>query len=276
MDVSYLLDNFIYSGLQRHVLVLHQGADGSGYGEADEVFAGSGGGDGAGLVGGVGSGSDDGRVADAIPAFCGQASGGGSGGDVALLVEGDDAYCSIFVVVGRLEEGGLTCGFRRRSGGAGRDGQVFLLEFFDEILPARFGEEEALRLLLEADVSGEGVCSGADHHYVFRFVHDGAGEGDGMAGVLDVGDGSGLHGGSVHDGGVHLIGAVGGEDGAASGVEERIVFEDFDGGLDGVGGGASFIEDGSGGGDGFIESGAVLALGFGRHGRALDDACSAV
>ena len=137
--------------LQAHSFVLNQGADGSCYGEADEVLAGSGGGDGAGLVGGVGSGSDDGRVADAVPAFCGEASGGGSGGDVALLVEGDYAYGSIFMASGDSKK--LACvWFGRRSGGTRRDGEVFLLEFLDEILPAALGEEEAGRLLLEAGV----------------------------------------------------------------------------------------------------------------------------
>ena len=96
------LDDLIGRGLQPHVFVLHQRADGSGDGVADEVFSYSRSGDGAGLVGGVGSGSDEGRVADAVPALGGESSGGGSGGDVAVLVEGDDAHGSVIMVVGKL------------------------------------------------------------------------------------------------------------------------------------------------------------------------------
>ncbi len=108
------------------------------------------------------------------------------------------------------------------SAGARGDGQVLLLELLDEVLPAILGEKEAGRLLLEADVDGEGVSSGANHHYVLRFVHDGAGEGDGVARVLDVGDGSGFEGCSVHYSGVHLIGAVGGEDGSAPALKRGL------------------------------------------------------
>lgn len=97
------LDNLIRSGLQAHVFVFDQGADGAGDGVADEVFSDAGSGDGAGLVGGVGSGSDEGRVADAVPALGGESSGGGSGGDVAVLVEGDNAHGSVIMVVGKLD-----------------------------------------------------------------------------------------------------------------------------------------------------------------------------
>ena len=71
---------------------------------ADEVLADSGGRDGAGFVGGVSSGADDGRVSDTVPALGGDASGGGSGSDVALAVEGDDAYGAVVVRVGRVHQ----------------------------------------------------------------------------------------------------------------------------------------------------------------------------
>jgi hypothetical protein len=123
---------------------------------------------------------------------------------------------------------------------------------------------------------GEGVGSGADEHDVGRALHDGAGERDGMAGALDVGNGSGAEGEAVHDGGVELIGAVGGKDGAASGVEERIVLKKLDGGLDGIERGAAFVEHGGGGGESFADSGAVGGFGLGGHAGALHDSRAAV
>src|SRR6185437_4237603 len=125
-------------------------------------------------------------------------------------------------------------------------------------------------------VDGKGVGSGAGEQDVLGFVHNGAGERDGVARVLDIGDGPGLHGGSVHDGGVHLVGAVGGEDGSAPGVEEGIVLHNFNGCFDGIDGGAAFVEHDSGGGDGLAESIAILPLDLRRHGGALDHAGSAV
>jgi hypothetical protein len=168
----------------------------------------------------------------------------------------------------------VATGWRWGSPRTRRDGKVFLSQLLNEILPAALGKEEAGGFLLESVLDGEGFGSGAGEHDIWRFLHDGAGEVDGMARVLDVGDGSGFHSGAVHDRSVHLISSVGGEDGAASGVEERIVFKDLDRGLHGVDGGASFVENGSGGGDGLGESVAVLTLGVKRHGGALDDACS--
>ena len=58
--------------------------------------------------------------------------------------------------------------------------------------------------------------------------------GDGMTCAREPRDRAGLERGAIHDGGVEFVLAVGGEDGALAGVEERIVFEDLDGGLDGV------------------------------------------
>ena len=54
--------------------------------------------------------------------------------------------------------------------------------------------------------------------------------------------GSGFEGGSVHDGGVEFVMASGGEDGTLAGVEEGVVFEQADGGFDGVEGRGSMAE----------------------------------
>ncbi len=271
-----VLDDFVRGGLEGHAFVLDEGADGAGDGEADEEFAGAGGGDGAGVVVGKGAGADDGGVADAIEAFGLGSSGGGAGGDVSGAVADDDPDGAVFVGFWGFDAGdrGRGCGWG--SGGPGRDGSAFFFELLDERLPAAFGEEEGGRDLFEVDGSGELVGAGGDEHDVRALEHDGAGELDGVAGGGDAGDGSGLEGGAVHDGGVELVFAVGGEDGSAAGVEERVVFEDGEGDADGVDGGAVPVENRGGGVDGGGEAGAVGDLGFGFHGGAFDDAGAAV
>jgi hypothetical protein len=126
------------------------------------------------------------------------------------------------------------------------------------------------------DARSESVGPGADEHDVGRMLHDGAGERDRVPGTRDVGDGSGEQRLAVHDGGVKLVGTVGGKDRAASGVEQRIVFEELDGRFDGVERGTAFIEDRGGCAEGLIDSGAVGGFGFGGHTGALDDSGSAV
>ncbi len=121
-----------------------------------------------------------------------------------------------------------------RACGARRNRKALLLQVADEALPALLGEEVGGVDLLEADAGGELVGTGAAEHHELRLLHDGFGEGDGILGPRDAGDGSGFHGLAVHDGGVELVLAVGGEDGAFAGVEERIVLEHVEAGFDGV------------------------------------------
>ena len=162
------------------MLVLDEGADGAGHGEADEVLAGAGGGDAAGVVGGVGAGADDGRVADAAKAFAGEAAGGGAGGDVAGSITNDDAGGSPLVGVGsfKLRDGlggrwGCACGARR-------DGEVFFFEIAEETLPALFGEEVGVVDLLKAYAGGELVGTCAAEHDELRLVHHGFRQRDGI------------------------------------------------------------------------------------------------
>ena len=67
---------------------------------------------------------------------------------------------------------------------------------------------------------------------------------DGVAETLDAGDATGAKGGSIHEEGVELDAAIGGEKAASAGVEGWVVFEDGDGGLDGIDGGAAPAQDG--------------------------------
>jgi hypothetical protein len=88
---------------------------------------------------------------------------------------------------------------------------------------------------------GEGFRARSDEVDVGAFVEDEAGGLDGVAEAFDAGYAAGAEGGSVHEEGVELDAAFGGEEAAAAGVEGGVVFEDGDGGFDGVGGGASPI-----------------------------------
>jgi len=70
-----------------------------------------------------------------------------------------------------------------------------------------------------------------------------------------------------------LDAAVGGKEAASAGVEGGVVFEDGDGGLDGVDGGAAAAEDGVAGIKGGANSGFVGGSGVGWDGpgTAVDE-----
>jgi len=157
--------------LQAHVLVLDQCTDGAGHGEADEVLAGARSGDAAGLIGGVGAGADDWRIADAAEAFTGETTRCCAGSDVACTIADDDTGCSPLVRVGSFKLRDGVGGRWGRACGPRRDGEALLLEIADEALPALFGEEVGGVNLLQADTGGELVGSGAAEHYELRLFH---------------------------------------------------------------------------------------------------------
>ena len=168
-----------------------------------------------------------------------QTAGGGAGGDIAMPVKRDHAHGAVHVscpATHRLA-GGLAVrvaigGRGRHAGGARRNGLAFLAKLPHERLPARLGEEVAGRLLFEAGLQREGVGAFANEEDVRRLFHHRARQADGMPRARDVGHGAGFERGAIHDGCVHLVAAVGGEDGSLAGVEERIVFENVDCRLD--------------------------------------------
>ena len=123
---------------------------------------------------------------------------------------------------------------RGRVGGTGGQGQAGLGQGLDQALPAAFGEEEGRIDLFQTGLGGEGVGAGTDQHDVRRLFHHGAGGGDRVAGGGQPGHGAGGQVRPVHDGGVQLVAAGRGEDGAPPGVEQGIVLHDLNGGLDGV------------------------------------------
>ena len=125
--------------LRAFAVELHARADIARDADADEEFAGAGGADAADAVLRVGAGADDGRIADAAPAFAGGAAGGGAGGDVAVRVERDDADGAELVIVRRQRQFSARRG--RRAGGTRRDRQIVAAQIRLELLPAALGEE---------------------------------------------------------------------------------------------------------------------------------------
>lgn len=66
---------------------------------------------------------------------------------------------------------------------------------------------------------------------------------DGIANSLDASHAAGFHAAAVHEERVELNAAVGGEEASPAGVERGIIFEEDNGGLYGIEGGASTSED---------------------------------
>jgi len=73
-----------------------------------------------------------------------------------------------------------------------------------------------------------------DEHHMGALFEDRAGGLNGIFHPAQARDGAGAERGGVHDDGVAFDVAVEGEMGAEAGVENRIVFEDDDGGFDGI------------------------------------------
>ena len=78
---------------------------------------------------------------------------------------------------------------------------------------------------------------------MWRLFEDEAGGFDGVAEALDAGNATGFHASSIHEKGVELDTAVGGEKAAATGVEGGVIFEDCDCSFDGVDGRTAARED---------------------------------
>jgi hypothetical protein len=91
-------------------------------------------------------------------------------------------------------------------------------------------------------------------------LHDGPGEADRIPCGADSGDGAGVAASAVHHRRVELVGALIGEDGAAPGVEMRVVLQDAGRPLDRVQGPAALGENPGAGGERAIERGADVAV----------------
>ncbi len=106
--------------------------------------------------------------------------------------------------------------------------------------------------------------------------HHGTRQADGVARVRDIGNCAGVQSGAVHDSGVHLVAAISSKYCAAARVEKRVIFKNVDRRFDGIEGRAALVKHLCTGFDRLVEPGAILAVGFGRHLRALDDTRAAV
>jgi len=96
---------------------------------------------------------------------------------------------------------------------------------------------------------------------------------NGIAKVLDARDAAGFHATAVHEEGVELHAAVGGEKAAAPGVKGGVVFEDGDGCLDRIECCAAAGEDFVAGDEGVSHTGLVGGCGIRRNspGSAMDE-----
>jgi hypothetical protein len=99
-----------------------------------------------------------------------------------------------------------------------------------------FGGRDEVSGIAERDALGAGEVFGAfgNEHHVRTFFEDRAGGLDGIFDAAEAGDRAGAERGGFHDDGVAFDVAVEGEMGAVAGVEDGVVFEDDNGGFDGV------------------------------------------
>ena len=118
---------------------------------------------------------------------------------------------------------------------------------------------------------GEALRAFGDQHHVRAIFEDFARELNGMLDAMEIGGGAGAKCGAVHDDGVAFDMAVEVEVRAVAGVEDGVIFEDDDGGFDGVEGGTAAGEDGPAGGESAVAAGIA-----GFHGFVRDIPCAAV
>jgi hypothetical protein len=113
-----------------------------------------------------------------------------------------------------------------------------------------------LQALLERELLGPG----AREHHVWRSLHDQPRELDRAAHVPHAGDGAGPEVAPVHHRGVELVQAVGCDDCAAPGVEQRFILQHLHCGHRGVERIAAGVEDRESRAQGALEAGAIGAL----------------
>ena len=224
-------------------------------------FAPAGEGDSGGGVVGVAAAADEAGIADAAGGFREGAPGRGSGGEVAVDVEGDGSYGVVRVLVGFAGEGGVDAALK--------------FGLMEGHKPVAFAGHDEIGVVAEghAMLAGEAFGTGRDEVDVGALLEDEAGGLDGVAEALDAGYATSAEGRAFHDEGVELDASIAGEEGAPAGVEGVVVFHDGDGGFDGFGGWGSFVEEGAASAEGvgdavFVGGDSVVGHG---PGSAVDD-----
>ncbi len=219
-----------------------------GFGQDDfhDGFAVAGAGDAARFGVRVAAAADERRIADAAGELAAGAAGGSGGEEVSLGVEGDGADGSLFVAAVMLS--GVFVTLTLHPG--------FLLGFADHFL----GLAE-----LDAVLFCEALGAFGDEHHVRAVFQDFARELNGILDALEGGRSAGTKRCAIHDNGVAFDVAVQIEVRTVTGVEDGVVFEDHDGGFDGVEGGAAAGEDGPAGSESAMAAGLASVHGFVRN-----------
>ena len=233
--------------------------------ELHDGFAPAGERDSGGEVVGIAAATDEGGVADAAWGFVEGSAGGSGGSEVAARIESDRTH-RIVVLAGRAEAFGVALRavlvldeFGGWSSGIEGSGGVFVVAVageggigeagggtgpcLGESLTFAIEDEFAVIDQLHAVGLGEAFSAFADEVDMRALLEDETGGVNGIAEAFDAGDPAGFHASTIHEECIELDAAVRGEEAAATGVEGGIVFEDGDGGFDGVDGSASASED---------------------------------
>ena len=202
---------------------------------ADELLASPGAGDRGSLVVGVGAGADDRHVADAADPLVHRAAGRGGGRQVAVAVHGHRAdraelRGAALAAAGARVAGVVALGIRRSvpTRGPARP----LAPDLPKALQLGLGREVGLDVPLDAGRHREVVGALAAEEDVGRVLHHAPGEPHRVADVPHAGHRAAGQGAAVHDRGVEFVGADGGEDRAAAGVEPGVVLQRGDDVLD--------------------------------------------
>src|SRR5581483_12021113 len=145
------------------------------------------------------------RVPNPPPHLGGDASGGGSGGDVALLVQRNYADRAELMSIRRFDGehqlgAGLSRRSRRRSQGTWRNRLAFFLQFFYQALPAALRKEKTGINHFQTMLRCKLIRAVADEHDMRRFLHDSASERDRMARACDPRNRTSLQIRPVHNG----------------------------------------------------------------------------
>jgi len=208
-----------------------------------DAFAMAGAGNAAGFRVGIAAASDQRRIADAAGKFAAGAARGRAREERAVFVESHSADGAGFVA--EMMFGSM------RIAEAAVPGDAFA--FVDQV----FGRAERDAVLL-----GEFFRARRDQHHVLAVFEHAACQADGIVNVFDGGDGSGFQRAAIHEDGIELDMTVGIEMGAEAGVECGIVFQNYDGGCDGVNRGAAAGEDFPSGFECALDSGTAVFDGF--------------
>src|SRR6266568_9472251 len=174
---------------------------------------------------GVAAAADERRIADAAGSFATSPSRRCGGKEIARAVHGDGADGSLLVAT--VMRGGVLVRFALAPG--------FALGFADQIF--RLAE-------LDAPLFGEAFGAFGDKHHMGAVFENFPGHLNGVLDALQARRSAGAKRRAVHDDGVALDASVEIEMRAVTGVENGVVFEDHDGGFDGVQGGAAARENG--------------------------------